>query len=117
MQELVLSKEEVLLEALLVAIIGPEELDVVSEVKAEEGNEAKLGVVSMHSDIVVILDTIDVIPAISEVGVIFGNEITVGQSVSLLECLIVGSVPCLAVGLVIDSLGGCSAVVMPGTKT
>ena len=82
-------------------------------VRAEGGNEAKLGVVSIHSDVVVILEANDFVSAISGLEVIFGREFVVGHSVSLLECCIVGSVPCWVVGLVID----CSAVVMPGTKT
>lgn len=57
-RELILSKEEVLLEALLnVRILARAALDDVLEVGAEGGNEATLGLVLLHGD------TVDVVPA------------------------------------------------------
>lgn len=115
--DFVLAKEVALFEALDVVIQASEVLYVLFEVKPEGGNEAKLGVMFLHSDIVVILDTIDVVPSVSELEIVFGGEVVVGSSMSLLECLIVGSVSCLAVELIVDSVVGSSRVVAPGTNT
>lgn len=89
MQEPMLSKEQALLAVVIVAlldavILASEVLDVVLEVKVEEGNEAKLGVLPLHSDTVVMFDAIDVVNAVSVLEVIFGSELVVGSSISLL---------------------------------
>lgn len=118
MQKLILGKEDVLLEALYGAVIpAPKALSFVLEIKAEGGNEAKLGVVLLHSGIVVISDANDEVPVVPALEVFFSNEVVVGLCISLHDCRTVGSVPCLAVGLVVDSVVGSSEAVMPGTKT
>ena len=118
MQNLILCKEDMLLETLHGAMIPvPKALDFVLEIKAEGGNEAKLGVVLLHSGIVVISDAIDDVPVVSVLEVFFVSEVVVGLSITLHDCITVGSVPCLVVGLVFDSVVGLSEAVMPGTKT
>ena len=58
-QELVLGRDKELLEALFDVLIRTSEVsDIVSEVKAETGSEAKVGVELLHSDIVVMSDAI-----------------------------------------------------------
>lgn len=111
-QELRLGEDRVLLEVLLYALILTSEApEIVSEVKAALGREAKVGVELLHSDIVVVIsDAIDAVSAISISEVIVGSEFIVGLSIR------VGSVWCLNVGLDVDSVVGCSDDVMPGTK-
>ena len=92
-----LGQEKVLFEALDVATQASEALYVVLEVKAEGGNEEKLGLVLLDSDIVIISDATDVLSATSRREVASDGEFVVDFLIPLLECLNVGSFPCLVV--------------------
>lgn len=117
MQELVLGRNEVLLEALFeFSILTSEAPGIVSEIKVEIGSEAKVGVKGLHFDIVVMSDAVDVVSALSIPDVISGSEFIVDLSISILVGLSVGSVSCFNVGLGVDSVVGCSDDVIPGTK-
>lgn len=78
-QKKMLGEEELLLETLLDDVmLGPEAPDVVSEIGTQGGNEVKLRFVLLHSDTVVMLDVVDVVPAVSVLGRILGREFVVG---------------------------------------
>ena len=72
---------------------------------------------AVHSEVVLPLDTIDVVLALLALEVVLNRDSIEGTSASLLEGPIVDPVVCIVLSLAVFSVVSCSDIVIPGTTT